>query len=106
MGNSNLLVTSTPPLAINGAKPSNHNVHGHLCVLGLTTAAATTAARRSSSPPRTGLAGSVDDAHDLGVAHLEVTGAVGGGLGADLGMDATQLVPPAAVDAQQREAVS
>ncbi|CAH0027661.1 unnamed protein product [Clonostachys rhizophaga] len=50
-----------------------------------------------------GLRGTGQDAHDFGVAHLEVGRAIGSGLDADLGVQATELVPATAIDAQERK---
>ncbi len=81
-------------------KPATTTVTAYLGRAG--TLAAGAAARRA--PARSGAPArwARHHAHDLGVAHLEVAGAVGGGLRSDLGVHAAQLVPPPPVDAQQR----
>ncbi|GKT52516.1 uncharacterized protein ColSpa_12698 [Colletotrichum spaethianum] len=86
------LVVAAPLLAVDGAEPGDDEVDGDSSLLGLT-------ARTSAA---LGLGRSRHDAHDLGVSHLEVAGAVGGFLCPDLGVQPSELVPSAAINAQQR----
>ena len=102
MYRAGLLITPAGSLAVDRAKAGDDNVYGYLGVFGLRSSAA---ARSRDSTARTGLARPVHDAHDFGVAHLEVAGPVSSRLGPDLGVNAPQLVPPPAVNAEQPEAV-
>lgn len=93
-----LLVVPAPPLAIDAREPSDDNVDAdgrRILLRGLAARAALLLLLRRPC----------DDAHDLGVAHLEVGRAVGGFLGPDLRIEAPELVPAPAVDAQERQVV-
>jgi hypothetical protein len=59
----------------------------------------------TSSPGSSQLVGARNMAYDPGVSNLEAAGAVGGGLGRYPGADAAKLVPPPAVQTQQREGI-
>jgi len=92
------LVSAPASLAINRAKARDDDADGYF---GCPARAAS--ARRAASG--TGLTRPRHHAHDFGVAHLEVARTIGSGLGADLGVDAPQLVPSAPINAEQCEAV-
>jgi len=49
--------------------------------------------------------GAVHRADDFGVAHFEVRGAICGGLGGDLGCEAPEFVPAAAIEAEECESI-
>lgn len=106
VGGSNLLVTSSVPLPVHGTEPRDDDADNNLC-LAACAAAAPTPASRSSDPTaaRPGLTRPGHHAHHFGVAHLEVAGAVGGGLRADLRVHAAQLVPSPPINAKEREVV-
>lgn len=103
-----LCVLVIPPssLPVYTAETCNHNAHSHLgffLLLGSLLLCATTAT--TSSSRRLLVRRACDDAHDLCVSHLEVAGAIGGGLCADLRVAAAELVPAPAIDAEECEVV-
>ena len=91
----NSLIPPPPPLPLHPAEPRHAHLHTHARLVPLGPAA------RRAPPFRRAR----DRAQDLGVAELEVGGAVRGGLGADLRGRAPELVPASAVQAQERERV-
>lgn len=98
------LVVPPPPLSVHTAEARNNNAHSHLGLL-LLLGSLLLCATAASSSRRLLVGRARDNTHDLCVAHLEVAGAVGGGLCADLRVAAAELVPAAAVDAEEREVV-
>jgi len=113
MSRPSLLVVSPVSLAVNRAKACDYDAHHHLGFFPLasrTTTACTSCASSTSSASsgpasRPGFAGPGHHTHDLGMAHFEVAGAVGSGLGPNLGVDSPQLIPASAIDAEQGEFV-
>lgn len=102
MGVGDSLVASRALLAVDAGEAGNDDVDND--------GGGVAAWRLSASPLRLGLgllllrrAG--HDAHYFCVAHFEVGRSVGGILGADLGVEAAEFVPAAAVDAQEGEGV-
>lgn len=101
-----LLVIPSSSLPVHAAETSNHNAHSHLGLFllfgSLLLCAATTA---TSSSRRLLVRWACNDTHDLCVSHLEVAGAIGGGLCANLRVAAAKLVPAPAIYAEECEVV-
>lgn len=102
LGFRDSLVASRALLAVDAGESGNDDVDND--------GGGVAAGRLSASSLRLGLgllllrrAG--HDAHYFCVAHFEVGRSVGGILGADLGVEAAEFVPAAAVDAQEGEGV-
>lgn len=91
-----LLVVTASLHAVDRAEASDDKVDGNGSLLGLTASASATLRFGRTR----------NNAHDLCVAHLKIARAIGGFLGTDLGVQASELVPAAAIDAQKRHGVS
>lgn len=89
------LVILPSPLPIHAAKASDRDLDLDLCII----------APCSGSSRAFGFCRPGNGADDLGVAHLQIAGAVGGGLGADLGSQEAELVPSPAVETEERKGV-
>lgn len=101
-----LLVIPSSSLPVHAAETCNHNAHSHLglfLLFGSLLLCATTTA--TSSSRRLLVRRACNDTHDLCVSHLEVAGAIGGGLCANLRVAAAELVPAPAIYAEECEVV-
>lgn len=98
MRDGDSLIISPTLFVINRGEASNYNAD----IDGSLVAASS---RRSLRPSLTclllGLRGAGQHTHDLCVAHLEVGGAIGGGLRANLGVETAKFVPATTVNPEE-----
>jgi len=92
---SYVLVSPSSPLPFHPTEACNTYLHSDLRI-----APRSTSASRPTSFCWTG-----HGANDLGVAHFQIAGPVCCGLSRNLRVDASQLVPPSAIETQEGEGI-
>lgn len=105
IGSDDLLITPSSSLPIHRAESGDDNAH---CDFGFLLLLRPLWLRPCGCAHASGgllVCGTRDNAHDLSIAHFEVAGAICGGLGADLCMASSELVPASAVHAEEGEGV-